>query len=132
MTKSLCRGFAGLLLAISFFTIPTQASAGEENKSWSGMWNNRKFGTKGSIKCTVTSKEGSTWKATFDGIALGKPYSYKVTLTATKRGSQTVLKGTHSIKRDNYQWAAVINGKSFKGQYRSSSGNNGNFVMEEK
>ena len=125
------QALALLLLALAFSASANVASAEDENKAWSGKWNNKKFGTSGTIICKVTSKDKSTWKATFSGRALGKPYTYDVSLTATKQGDKIVLKGTHSIRRDRYQWAGEIQGKSLRGQYRSSSGNNGTFSMEE-
>jgi hypothetical protein len=129
-------GIVGVALLFVFASIistaPSAIGEEEENKkSWEGGWNNRKYGTNGPIKCTVSPKDEKTWEAHFEGTGLGKPFSYNVTLETLKKGDRTLLQGTARISGDVYRWTGYIRGKVFFGKYRSASGNNGQFKMQE-
>ncbi len=121
-----------LLLACFLMLSGSAFSAETEEKSWTGGWNNRKYRTNGPLTCTVTSQEKSTWKATFTGKGIGRPFRYEVSFTAMKKGNITYLRGTSKLKGDVYQWVGQIRGKVLYGRYRSGSGNNGEMRLQEK
>lgn len=107
------------------------SNAAEEEKSWSGVWNNRKYRTKGPLKCTVSSTDGNKWNAKFEGKGIGKPFKYDASFQATKKGSQTVLRGTSMIDGHRYQWMGIIRGKTLYGRYQATNGNNGEFQLTQ-
>ncbi len=98
---------------------------------WRGTWNNRKFGTKGPLICTAAVKDDKTWQAVFSGTGIGKPFKYEVTISTNKKNGQTLLQGTSSVDGDTYRWSGKVQGKTLAGRYRSASGNNGEFQLQE-
>jgi len=99
--------------------------------SWEGTWNNRKYGTKGPLRCTVKVKDANTWEAKFVGTGLGKPFTYQAIIKKTKRGERMLLQGTSTISGDQYRWTGQVEGDKLSGKYRSGSGNNGEFHLKE-
>lgn len=101
------------------------------NMSWAGNWNNRKYNTNGPLKCVASPKDAKTWNAVFEGTGIGKPFKYDVTLQAMKKGNRTLLEGTSTIDGDVYRWTGYIEGGALHGKYRSASGNNGEFKLQQ-
>jgi hypothetical protein len=109
----------------------SDAKPTEAKKAWSGEWNNRKFGTKGPVTCIAEMQDGGKWKASFEGVGIGKPFRYEVEITATEKGNQTMLQGKSLVDGDSYEWSGHVKGNTLYGRYRSASGNNGEFQLKE-
>jgi hypothetical protein len=107
------------------------ASAEPTKKSWSGNWNNRKFGTNGPVTCSAVISDKKTWKASFTGTGIGRPFKYDVEINATEKSGQTQLQGKSTVDGDSYEWSGHVKGDTLYGRYRSSSGNNGEFELKE-
>lgn len=107
------------------------ASSEPTKKSWSGNWNNRKYGTSGPVTCNALMTDEKKWKASFVGEGLGKPFKYDVEITATEKSGQTQLQGKSKVDGDSYEWSGYLKGDTLYGRYRSSSGNNGEFQLKE-
>jgi hypothetical protein len=120
---------AALLAGI---VIPTGAADASKDvgKSWSGTWNNKKYGTSGPLTCTIVGEENGQWIAKFSGMALGKPISYNAIITHKEAGGRTTLSGTTKVDGGDYQWSGAITGTSFTGTYRASNGNNGDLRLQ--
>jgi hypothetical protein len=119
---------------LSFSVAATVLGQGEKADGplrWQGTWNNRKYGTNGPLRCTAASKDANTWEAKFEGTGVGRPFTYNVNISTMKKGNRTLLQGTSSISGDMYQWTGYVEGKTLFGRYRSSSGNNGEFRLQE-
>lgn len=99
-------------------------------QSWSGAWNNNKYGTKGPLTCTIAAVEGKAWQAKFVGTGLGKPFTYKAVFSTTDKGKRTILQGVSTISGDAYRWTGYLEGEMLYGKYRSASGNNGEFRLK--
>lgn len=99
-------------------------------QSWSGGWNNNKYGTKGPLTCTVSAVDGKTWQAKFVGTGIGKPFTYTAAVNTTDKGDRTILQGMYSISGDAYRWTGYVEGDTLYGKYRSASGNNGEFRLK--
>ncbi len=81
-------------------------------KAWKGNWNNRKYGTKGPVTCIAVVQDNQTWKASFVGTGLGKPFKYEATIKATSKGDQMQLKGESKVDGDSYTWNGYVRGKT--------------------
>jgi len=130
MTRSIVspRSFvlAGAVLAMALifqFSAPAASAA----DVYSGQWNNRKFGTKGTLVATLTKGQGNQWTGVFTGMALGKNFRYTTRFTSRMQQGKLMLVGNSNIDGDTYRWAAYIVGNQLTGSYRASNGNNGNF-----
>lgn len=121
--RSLLAG-AFLVAAMMFLFSAPEAAAADV---YSGQWNNRKFGTKGTMIATLTKGQGNNWTGVFTGIALGKNYRYTTRFTSRMQQGKLMLVGNSNIDGDTYKWAAFIVGSQLSGSYRASNGNNGNF-----
>lgn len=126
-----CCAFAVLvlctLLLLPVAERPVQAA--DAAKVWTGSWNNRKYNTRGSLVCTVTSQQGNIWQAVFTGIGLNRQFRYPATLTARQAGGRTTLTGVTEVDSERYQWSGAISGRTLTGSYRSATGNNGSFSL---
>lgn len=120
--------FAAILLPAF---IPSVQAADNAAKVYSGTWNNRKYKTQGPLTCNLTVNSGNQWQATFTGKGLGKPFTYRTRLTATRVGNRTDLRGVSSVDGERYDWAGTINGANMVCSYRSASGNNGAFQLRQ-
>lgn len=118
-----------LLTVGMFLSVAAQDAA--KARTWEGNWNNRKYGTSGPLRCVATATSNTNWDARFDGTGLGKPFRYDVSFTGTTKGDRTLLQGTANVGGDTYRWTGSIKGDVLQGSYRSSSGNNGEFVLKE-
>jgi hypothetical protein len=123
--------FAGILLPAFIPAAPAAPAADTATKVYSGTWNNRKYKTQGPLTCNLTVNSGNQWQATFTGKGLGKPFTYRTRLTATRVGNRTDLRGVSSVDGERYDWAGTINGANMVCSYRSASGNNGAFQLRQ-
>ncbi|OYW18288.1 MAG: hypothetical protein B7Z55_10890 [Planctomycetales bacterium 12-60-4] len=105
--------------------------AADEEKTWEGRWNNRKFNTSGPLKCVAKETEAGKWKATFSGTFMGDPFTYDVEFESKAGRAQTDLGGKAVIRGDEYEWSGFIKGKQLNGRYRSGIGYFGEFVLTE-
>lgn len=112
-------------------TEPSAAEGEQKKKAWTGNWNNRKFGTNGPVTCIAELENETTWKASFVGTGIGKPFKYEVKIKATPKGNQIQLAGESQIDGDAYTWNGYVRGNVLYGRYRSASGNNGEFQLKE-
>jgi hypothetical protein len=133
LTRHAASSFGAFALAAVFLlSAPLDTVAAEATtKTWSGTWDNRKYKTSGPLKCTATTKDSSSWQAKFTGEGLGKPFGYDATIKITNRGGRLVLSGTTSVDGEAYQWSGYVQGNYLVGSYRSASGNNGSFKLQE-
>jgi len=114
-----------LILGVSPLT------AAEETKTWQGTWNNRKYGTSGPLKCVATKDEKGIWNATFTGKYKGDPFEYKTNFQSKPARGQENLSGKATVSGGRYQWKGSIKGNTLTGQYTSSMGYYGTFVLQE-
>lgn len=127
------RCFLFLVMVGCWLSVGIGASlAEEESRSWQGNWNNRKFGTSGALQCTATTSDGKKFEAQFRATFRGKESTYNVTMTGTKKSERVLLEGTATIGGDSYRWNGYIEGKTLFGNFRSNSGNNGTFKLDQK
>jgi len=121
------------LLLITLLTITTGTlHAEEKTKTWNGTWTNKKYGTSGPLKCVATFDGKDTWKATFTGKFKGDPFKYPAEFKAQTKGRQTLLSGDSVIRGHKYKWKGAFKGKKLGGQYTSTVGYYGQFILEEK
>ncbi len=112
----------------------TSLFAAEASQTWNGTWTNRKYGTKGPLKCVATEGEKGVWTGTFTGKFQGDPFKYQATFQAKKgrrKGEQT-LSGKSTIRGHKYIWAGSMKGKTLTGKYKSTVGYYGTFVLKSK
>jgi len=123
----------GGLTALSFLAAMSGRSIAQksEEKSWQGTWNNRARGTSGPLKCTATPTDDKTWDAQFNGMFMGRRFNHKVKIDATKKSDRTLLDGTATINGDTYRWSGYVSGCVLYGRFRSGSGNNGDFKLQQ-
>ena len=103
-----------------------------ESKTWEGTWTNRKYGTSGPLKCVATQEKEGVWNGTFTGKFKGDPFEYKATFQSKKKGRKQILSGKATIRGHKYQWVGEMNGKNLRGQYKSTVGYFGGFVLKGK
>lgn len=118
------------LLGASVFSGPLTA-AEAVTKTWSGTWDNKKYKTSGPLTCKATRKDTATWEAKFTGEGLGKPFAYDATIKSADRNGRLVMGGTANVDGETYQWSGYVQGKYLVGSYRSATGNNGSFKLQE-
>jgi hypothetical protein len=108
----------------------TSAFAGEK-KTWEGTWNNKLYGTSGTMKCVAEEGKDGVWTANFSGVFQGEKFSYDVTFDGKPGKGQTDLSGTATIRNHKYEWTGSIKGDTLRGKYKANSGYNGDFVLKE-
>jgi hypothetical protein len=119
-----------LVLVLTLISSPLFAQ--DAARTWEGTWNNKKFGTKGPLKCVATEDDKGVFKATFTGKFMGDPFKYEATFESKKKGrNQRTLSGKSVIRGHDYKWTGEMKGKSLKGKYTSSVGYFGTFVLKE-
>ncbi len=119
----------GFLLALSPLLI---GAADAPSKQWSGTWDNKKYKTSGPLTCSAKMNTNGVWQAKFTGTGLGKPFGYDATIRAGEKGGRLILQGTTSVDGEAYQWSGYVQGKVLVGSYKSASGNNGTFKLQER
>lgn len=119
-----------LLLGFGLALNSIVSAAPAVSKTWSGTWNNKKYGTSGRIVCNAKPK-GSKWSAKFTGIALGESFKYGAKVKSVSKGSRLELTGVTTVDGSKYTWTGYIEGRKFVGRYRAANGYNGSFVMTE-
>jgi hypothetical protein len=124
-----------VLLTVGLLQMPGMASAADENEptitTWSGTWTNRKYKSSGPLKCVATRKDDGTVAATFSGKFVNDPFSYNVTVNTKANKDRMTLSGTATLEGDKYQWSGYVQGRVLYGQFKSLSGHNGEFRLEE-
>ncbi len=120
------------LIGLGCLMSPLEVPAAEAiTKTWTGTWDNKKFKTSGPLTCTATAKDSANWQAKFTGTGLGKPFGYDAAIKIANRSGRLTLAGTTTVDGETYQWSGYVAGKSLIGSYRSATGNNGTFRLEE-
>lgn len=119
----------GLLIGLGHSIFAAEAA---KTKAWSGTWNNKKYNTTGELTCTVVGEQNGQWIAKFTGTGLGKPFNYTALITHKTVGTNTAMQGTTRVDGDMYNWSGSIRGDSMTGGFRSTTGNNGQFVLKAK
>ena len=122
------------LIATILLLTTTPLFAAGAAKTWNGTWNNRKYGTKGALKCVATEGKNGLWSGTFTGKFQGSPFKYQATFQAKKgkkKGEQS-LSGKSTIRGHKYTWTGSMKGKNLKGKYKSTVGYYGTFVLKSK
>lgn len=107
------------------------ALAQDQEKTWTGKWNNRKYNTTGQLKCVASVDAQGKWTAEFTGEFHGDPFKYNVTFNSKPGRNQTDLAGEANIRGHEYQWTGAMKGNVLMGSYRSSVGYFGEFRLEE-
>jgi hypothetical protein len=103
--------------------------------SWqgNGTWNNKKYGSKGTLSVDTKVLKGKEWTATFKGMFNKKPFEYNVKMTVYKKaGSKLYFKSVSDIGGDKYTWSAYISSTKMVGKFKAESGNNGAFILTKK
>ena len=126
--------FAGLLVLGLLLVLGQQLRAAEaaKGKSWTGTWNNKKYNTTGELTCAIIGEQNGQWIARFTGTGLGKPFNYTALITHKPAGTNTTMQGTTRVDGDMYNWSGTISGENMTGGFRSTTGNNGQFVLKAK
>ena len=120
-----------LIIATALFLTASTVVADEGAKTWEGTWNNKKFGTSGTLKCIATPGKDGKWTAKFSGVFMNDPFSYDVTFDAKPGKNQSDLNGKAELRNHKYEWTGSIKGDTLRGTYRSNSGYFGDFVLKE-
>ena len=123
---------ARVLLLLICWSIVAEQSVAQQNLTWSGRWNNRKFGTSGPLKCVASRTAAGQWKATFTGTFQGDPFEYETDFEAKSARQGFQLIGKYRIDGHQYQWTGAMTGTQLRGQYRNNVGYNGEFVLSGK
>jgi len=107
------------------------AMAQEGTKTWEGTWNNKKYNSKGTLKCVAKLGKDGKWTATFTGVFMAEKFTYDVTFDEKKGKAQSDLTGKATIRNQNYDWTGSIKGDTLTGSYKSNGGYFGDFVLKE-
>ncbi len=118
--------FSVFFLALSI--IPASAA---ETRTWSGKWNNRKYGTSGPLKCVAQKDQPGRWSAVFNGTFKGDPFEYRVDFQSKSSRDDEILAGKATISGHPYEWNGAISDRQLTGSYKSTNGNNGTFTLRE-
>ena len=123
-----------IVLMAALAALASVTMAEETKRTWEGSWNNRKYGTKGPLKCVASEVKTGEWKGTFTGTFQGDPFRYEATFQAKpgSRSGQFDLSGKATIRGHKYQWTGMMRGKTLNGKYTASVGYYGEFVLKEK
>lgn len=132
MTNAQFLLFACLTACVLNLSPLAVAAADAPSRQWSGTWDNKKYKTSGPLTCSAKMNTNGVWQAKFTGTGLGKPFGYDATIRAGDKGGRLILQGTTSVDGESYQWSGYVQGKTLVGSYRSASGNNGSFKLQER
>ena len=113
-------------LMLASFAFPVSA---QESRTWTGKWNNRKFGTSGPLQCVAKESEPGRWQATFTGTFQGDPFEYQAMFESKASSRGLLVGGNSTIRGHKYDWTGVMNDRQLRGQYRNNVGYNGEFVL---
>ena len=117
------------LALLSF--VPGEMRAEEKTRTWTGTWNNKKYGTSGPLKCVAKTDGQGNWDAIFTGEFKRDPFKYTAKFKSMEKGRQTLLSGDATIRGHKYQWQGAMKGNTLTGQYKSTVGYYGQFVLKE-
>ena len=109
----------------------TSCLYGEEVRTWEGTWQNRKYDTRGPLKCVAQEVSPGKWKAKFTGKFQGDPFTYEAAFSSREgKNGQNQLSGKATIRGHRYQWTGLMNREGLRGKYDSSVGYHGEFVLK--
>lgn len=120
-----------LAAAVFVLAFAISSLAQDSPRTFNGTWNNKRYGTSGTLKCVATPGKDGKWTATFSGTFMAENFSYDVTFDAKAGKSQQDLTGKAEIRNHKYNWTGTIKGDTLTGTYRSNSGYFGDFVLKE-
>ncbi|MGZ0163391.1 MAG: hypothetical protein ACKVII_05710 [Planctomycetales bacterium] len=119
-----------LFLIICLMVVCSSATA-QEQKTWAGKWNNRKYGTSGPLKCVAGESRAGQWNAVFTGTFKGDPFEFRAAFLGKAGRQSTDLSGQSTIRGAKYQWTGKIQGRQLTGSYKGANGNYGEFTLNE-
>lgn len=102
-----------------------------ETRTWTGTWNNRKFGTSGPLRCVGEQNQPGQWSAVFTGTFKGDPFEYRAQFQSRIQRQNEVLSGKATIRGSQYEWTGTIRDKQLRGKYNSAVGYYGEFILNE-
>ncbi|MEO1528352.1 MAG: hypothetical protein AAFX06_23255 [Planctomycetota bacterium] len=118
------------ILFVAFFAV----TVGNAEETWTGTgtWNNRKYGTSGTLKCVAKETEPGKWTAVFSGKFQGDPFEYTAEFESSGKGTSKKLSGKSKIRGHRYEWQGTLSDKKLIGKYRSSVGYHGEFRLTKE
>jgi hypothetical protein len=119
------------ILSVVLCLILTCSLSAADTRTWTGRWNNRKYGTSCPLKCVAVLTPSGGWQAVFNGTFKGDPFEYRVEFTSRAKSGREALTGTATISGHPYQWQGSLDARQLKGNYKSTNGNNGTFMLQE-
>ncbi len=105
-------------------------ATGQNSLTWSGQWQNRKYGTSGPLKCVARETKPGQWSATFTGTFKGDPFQYKANFQSRAGRQGLELSGQSTVSGHRYQWTGGMSATQFRIKYRNRIGYNGDFVLK--
>ena len=108
-----------------------EEDATPKTRTFTGRWNNKKYGTSGPLKCVATETAPGQWKATFTGTFHNDPFTYEANFQSKTVRNQQTVGGTAKVRGHDYQWTGTIKNGQLSANYKSSVGYFGQFVMKE-
>jgi len=119
-----------LFLIICLMHVSSPVAA-QDQKTWTGKWNNRKYGTSGPLKCVAGDPRAGQWNAVFTGTFKGDPFKFRAAFHGKAGRQSTDLSGQSTIRGARYQWTGKIQGRQLTGSYKAANGNYGEFQLNE-
>ncbi len=120
-----------LAAVLLVFSAATAATAADATKTWEGTWDNKKTGSKGTLKCVATKGKDGAWTATFSGLFLTEKFSSDVTFAEKPGKAGSALSGAADIRNRKFEWTGALKGDTLTGSYKGSGGWYGDFVLKE-
>jgi hypothetical protein len=120
-----------LLFITVCLIVACSPAAAQEQKTWTGKWNNRKYGTSGPLKCVAGESRAGQWNAVFTGTFKGDPFEFRAAFQGKAGRQSTDLSGQSTIRGARYQWTGKIQGRQLTGSYKAANGNYGEFQLNE-
>lgn len=120
-----------LLFLIVCSMVVCSSAIAQEQKTWAGKWNNRKYGTSGPLKCVAGEPGAGQWNAVFTGTFKGDPFEFRAAFQGKAGRQSTDLSGQSTIRGAKYQWTGKIQGRQLNGSYKAANGNYGEFQLNE-
>ncbi len=121
---------AVLMVPSSLWAADEKDETANQTHSFTGKWTNKKFGTSGPLKCTMTETEPGKWKADFTGTFQNDPFQYQADFQSKKVRKTLNIGGNAKVRGHDYQWTGTIKNGVLNARYKSSVGYYGEFVMK--
>ncbi|MEE2642708.1 MAG: SHD1 domain-containing protein [Planctomycetota bacterium] len=103
----------------------------KSEKLFVGRWNNRKYGTSGTLRCLAQVKDGNQWTARFEGTGVYGKFSYDVQIVSRQNGNQYQLQGDSVVSGHRYRWTGQLKRGVLTGNYTATNGNQGSFRLQQ-